>query len=278
MSRHPKKKVLTVSVLKDLDDGDSNSNAIEVAGLSVRSQWYLGVDVGTTALAASLLNAKTGQQHAIVWVKNTPEGQLSLAVLPTVVGLLHSFKPYLNSAIPYRSEVTQQWEPLVLRFPSELWNESLPQSIPLVHIQHHLSTLLATLIVGDFNGNSDVNSNVTCIAEGLEDSIFQVALQQLAGVVVNHPVGASDAYRFNLREAVLAAGLVDQPETVFFIEEAIAALLAELHPLAEFTTGATVLQPPSLLQGEVLVVSAGATTTELALRDFQKTNNSRLVE
>lgn len=84
-------------------------------------------------------------------------------------------------------------------------------------------------------------------------------------MVVNQPVGASDAYRFNIREAVLAAGLVSQPENIFFVEEVVAALLAELyHPSTTNSVGAAVLQPIPLTGG-VLIVSAGATTTELAL-------------
>ncbi|PZV11528.1 MAG: hypothetical protein DCF22_14285 [Leptolyngbya sp.] len=206
----------------------------------------MGIDIGTTALAASLFNAETGKQFAIVWVKNTPQGQLSLAFLPSG---LHSFKPYLNSAIPYLSPITQQWEPLMVRSPS--------QPSPLIQVQHRLTTLLATLRSAD--------PNLSCTAEGLDDLAFQSALQQLAGVVINQPVGASDAYRFNMREAVLAAGLVHQSENIFFMEEGVAVLLAELHQPRAPTAGDTVLLASLTLSGGLLVVSAGATTTELAL-------------
>ncbi|MBM0741619.1 hypothetical protein JOY44_08320 [Phormidium sp. CLA17] len=209
---------------------------------TARSPWYLGIDIGTTALSTSLLNAETEQQSAIAWVKNTPQGPLSLAAIPSG---LHSFKPYLNSAIPYFSPTTQQWEPLMLRSPD--------QHIPLIQIQHSLTTLLRTLRSPDVR--------VGCI----DDQSFQAALQHLAGVVVNQPVGASDAYRFNIREAVLAAELVHQPEDIFFIEEVVAALLAELPPPnTAIPVGAT-SQSTTALSGGVIVISAGSTTTELAL-------------
>ncbi len=230
-----------------MDEAKLGNSYGEGTERTARSPWYLGIDIGTTALSAGLFNAETGQHCAISWVKNTPQGQRSLTALPSG---LHSFKPHINSAIPYLSPTTQQWEPLLLRSPG--------QHSPLIEIQHQLTTLLATLRTADFN--------VSCTAEGLDDSAFQAALQQLAGVVVNQPVGASAAYGFNIREAVLAAGLVRQPGDIFLIEEVVAALLAELHQPSPLTAmGATVLQPPLTLHGGVLVVSAGATTTELAL-------------
>jgi hypothetical protein len=83
--------------------------------------------------------------------------------------------------------------------------------------------------------------------------------------VINQPVGASDAYRFNIREAVLATGLVHQPGDIFLIEEVVAALLTELHqPNPPTAVGATVVQASFPVKGEILIISAGATTTELA--------------
>jgi hypothetical protein len=226
--------------------GDTNE-----AGSRARSPWYLGIDIGTTAVSASLFNEKTHQHHAIAWV-DTPQAQSFWAAIPSE---LSSFKPYLNSAIPYLSPTTQQWEPLILRSPT--------QHIPLIQVQHPLTALLVILRSAD-------DPSMSCTAEGLDNSAFQAALQQLAGIVVNQPVGASDTYRFNLREAVLAAGLVSQPDNIFLIEEVVAALLTELHqpittPSKQTTVSTTVLQMPPTLTRGMLVVSAGATTTELAL-------------
>jgi molecular chaperone DnaK (HSP70) len=89
----------------------------------------------------------------------------------------------------------------------------------------------------------------------LTPTAFQQAIAHLTGVVLNQPVGSSDAYRFNLREAVLAAGLISDPAQIYFLEEAIAALLPELHRD----------RADAPLKGGILVVSAGTATTELVL-------------
>ncbi|HAA33548.1 MAG TPA: hypothetical protein DCE56_44750, partial [Cyanobacteria bacterium UBA8553] len=57
---------------------------------------------------------------------------------------------------------------------------------------------------------------------------LQGALQQLEGVVLGYPADWGDTYHFNLREAVLEAKLVRHPEQIFFLEDAIAAILAGL--------------------------------------------------
>ncbi|MDX2241422.1 MAG: hypothetical protein NW224_12120 [Leptolyngbyaceae cyanobacterium bins.302] len=154
--------------------------------------------------------------------------------------LLHRFKPYLNVTIPFRSPQTQQWEPQI--------RQSETQSFPLVLVQQTLATLLSALKPSD-------TSSLMGQAEGLSREAFQQAMSQLAGVVINHPVGSSDAYRFNMREAVLEAELVSDPAQIYFVEEAIAALLPEVYPL---TTAATREQG-------ILVISAGTSVTELVL-------------
>lgn len=83
-------------------------------------------------------------------------------------------------------------------------------------------------------------------------------MSQLTGVVVNQPTGWSEAYCFNVREAILATGLVDRPDQIVFLEDPIAALLTHLAP----TDPAPSL---SLASGTTLVISAGATTTQLLL-------------
>lgn len=153
--------------------------------------------------------------------------------------LLHRFKPYLNVTIPFRSPQTQQWEPQI--------RQSDTQSFPLVLVQQTLATLLAAL--------TPSSSSILSRADDLSPEAFQQALNQLAGVVINHPVGSSDAYRFNMREAVLAAGLVPNPDQIYFVEEAIAALLPTLRQP----------QLASTQERGILVVSAGTSTTELVL-------------
>jgi hypothetical protein len=96
-------------------------------------------------------------------------------------------------------------------------------------------------------------------ADGLSPVAFQTLIQSLEGVVVSCPAGISEAYRFNVREALLGAGLVQRPEQIAFMEQAIAALMAEFHPQRSVGLGA------SAWPGGTLVIHAGEVSTELAL-------------
>mgnify|MGYP002777068316 CR=1 FL=1 len=237
----------------------------------------MGIDVGTTALSATLLNTRTGSLHPIFWVDgrtdtSTPRSyKLPLAAYfstaqlthletqPTALGyaafqpeprteppaatsglLLHRFKPYLNVTIPFRSPQTNQWEPQI--------RQSDTQSFPLVLVQETLASLLSAL-------KPQAAAMLESQADRLTPSEFEQAMSHLAGVVIDHPVGSSDAYRFNMREAVLAAGLVLDPAQIYFLEEAIAALLPPLQRSPGSST-----EPQGLL-----VISAGTSTTELVL-------------
>lgn len=183
-----------------------------------------------------------------------PESRSSAGSL---VPPLHSFKPYLNVAIPFCSPQTHEWEPKIQR--------SLGQTIPLAAVEQALVARLTPL------ANPETNAAETgCTAAGLDDSMLNQVMQQLAGVILSYPAGASDAYCFNLREVVLAAGLVPNPEQIFFVEEEIAALLPELHQpkqVATATESTALLDPdaPTALTEVVLVISAGATSTDLLL-------------
>lgn len=81
---------------------------------------------------------------------------------------------------------------------------------------------------------------------------------QLSGVIVGCPAHWSDAYRFNLREAILRTGWVDQPHQILFLEEPIALVISELRDTAQGTQW----------QGATLILDSGATTTEFALVDI----------
>lgn len=210
--------------------------------------WYLGLDIGTTAIAAVLFNRMTGQLHPLSWPHSPAPGG-------SLVPPLYSFKPYLNAAIPYYFPQTHEWEPKIPR--------STNQTIPLAAVKQALVALLAPLAQAD------------CTATGLDVSTLNQVMKHLAGVVLSCPVGASDAYCFNLREVVLAAGLVPHPEQIFLIEEAISALLPELHPTQQVsgTVAASTLPsasnaPPTVLPETVLVISAGATSTDLLLANL----------
>lgn len=161
---------------------------------------------------------------------------------------LRSFKPYLNSSLPFQAPSTQVWEPQI--------RQSSTHHIPLIHIQQLLTRLL-TVVKGD-------QPTVTCSAVGLTASVCRDRLQHLTGVILNHPSGSSDAYRFTLREAVLEAGFVSQPDQIFFMDEVVAALLADCYQLTQTTPQSTKAPKPKLSGGH-LVISAGASTTELLL-------------
>jgi hypothetical protein len=93
---------------------------------------------------------------------------------------------------------------------------------------------------------------------GLPDPQAKQALAALEGIVVNCSAGASEAYRFNVRELILDSGLVPRPEQIAFLEDAIAALLAEFHPSRQRSF-------PTVWHGGTLVLSMGASAMDLAL-------------
>ncbi|HIK28354.1 MAG: hypothetical protein N3E45_00965 [Oscillatoriaceae bacterium SKW80] len=239
--------------------------------------WYLGIDIGTSGLSAALLNRESGEVYPIYWraaellsVSGSPIERWFR--LPTTVyrypengewrvradagngetgetGLwLSGFKPYLKvGLIGCRggAQITR-WQPIVQYTEQE--------AIPLSWMLSALQALLVTLTSG-------------AAAEGLERMALGTAMGQLAGVIVNYPAMWADSYCFNLAEAILAAGLVEYPGQIAFVEESLAALLSVL-PAGD---GSTLRLPGSssffnsYLPGVTLVVCSGATTTELAI-------------
>ncbi len=125
--------------------------------------------------------------------------------------------------------------------------------------------------------------NLTCKASGLEQSVGEAALRDLRGVILGTPAGWSDAYRFNLREAVLGAGLVSSSSQIFAVEDAIATLLWAVTPVKnakqpESRAGESIggdrqsamaqALHASSFSGGTLIINAGAATVELALVDL----------
>lgn len=278
--------------------------------------WYLGIDLGTTGISAVLLNASTGQRYPIYWSQKRWEkldklqliapqipprsSELSLSRLPTavysgpaasklfvqppitpiVVGtwaselanhqpgvFLENFKPVLNLGIPYHCPNRNQWEP-ILQLPSQ-------QMVSLYWVRQALQVLFATL-----TPNSQLpKAMLTVGAKGLEAEILTRVLQQLQGVILGCPAAWGDTYRFNVRETVLGAKLVPSSEQIFFVEDAIASILAGLPHSGtgggrEKSSSQTEdeEQPFTLSRsswrGGTLVINTGATTTELALVDL----------
>ena len=201
--------------------------------------------------------------------------------------LLENFKSCLKVAIPYISikfeekklpEKTEESFLLAPNFSATTSHEPVLQwsekhQIPLSLVKQGLVTLLKTfkpqvnfqnslsLIEKDTQTAVIINDYI-CGAVGLEYETFVSVLSQLNSVIMGSPGSWSEAYRFNLREAVLEAGLVKNVNQVVVIEDAIATALSELTSVTEATENYAISE---YRRGGILIVNVGASTTELAL-------------
>ncbi|WP_026735815.1 hypothetical protein [Fischerella sp. PCC 9605] len=256
------------------------------------SVWYLGIDLGTTGISATLLNRSTTEIFPLYWfAENQPQATSRTQTfrLPAEVYLpptatqqsetetteaqeqgtsttpnLFSaqLKPYLQIALPYRNE-RQKWEP-VLQL-----NEVA--TVPLVWVVRSLSKLLLTLK----SDRSSTTLGLTAAAVGLNQQSFHSAIDNLAGVICTCPSNWSEQYRFNVREALLVSKIIQHPQQVFFVEEAIASLLSELDgasgEIIQFGSrqdAQTAKTSDHPLIGSTLVINIGAVATEMALVDL----------
>ncbi|MDJ0518391.1 MAG: hypothetical protein QNJ74_19770 [Trichodesmium sp. MO_231.B1] len=299
------------------------------------SQWYLGIDFGTTGISAALLNRRSGEIYPIYWelvgakpeldipeinreftlstktVKTDFNSIQKIYRLPSIVYiaqqleradndrdepdetikqkplLLEDFKPSLKVTIPYISikfkkqklqEKPEESFILAPNFsattshePVLLWSEK--HQIPLSLVKQGLVTLLKTLqpqgnvqnsisLIEKDTQTAVITNDYVCGAVGLEHEAFVLALAQLKSVIMGYPASWPEAYRFNLREAVLEAGLVKNVNQVVVIEDAIATALSELTSVTEDTENYAISE---LRRGGILIVNVGASTTELAL-------------
>ena len=228
----------------------------------------MGIDLGTTGISAVLLNRETRQLYPLYWRNSLEQGDRQKFRLPASATLaatvdtpeftLENFKPYLKLGIPHYSPTLSRWEPTL--------QGSDHLQFPLSRVHQALQSLLVTL-----NPNPSPSTQPSSGAMGLDEKAFQQAMRHLATVIVGYPAGWSDTYSFNLREAVLGARLVAQPEQIFLVEEAIAILLSAIRPADQ----AEIQIPPhpgqevhlhhADWQGETLVFHAGATVTEMAM-------------
>ena len=234
--------------------------------------WYLGIDFGTTGISAALLNRSTSQLFPLYWsatdikersfrlpsVAYVPNDSLSSAAETTTSST--QLKPYLQVGIPYQSVKSGKWEPVLQLSESLL--------VPLIWMRRSLAKLLSTLNAAA----THPNSGLTAGAQSLADETFTTAITHLVGVIVTCPNHWSEQYRFNVTEAVLAGKLVAQAEQVFFVEEAIAAILSQLP-----VDGALVKLPSLAIthsqtefQGGTLAINVGATATEMTLVEIPK--------
>ncbi|MBW4423342.1 MAG: hypothetical protein KME50_02465 [Nostoc desertorum CM1-VF14] len=174
-------------------------------------------------------------------------------------------KPYLQVAIPYKSE-RQKWEP-VLQL-----NEF--SAGPLIWIVRSLSKLLLTLK----SEKTCTTPSLMAAAVGISEQDFPKIINNIAGVICTCPSSWSEPYRFNVREALLTSKLIQHPQQVFFVEEAIASLLPELD--AANGEQVKLSQPQGSypaktsehpIVGNTLVINIGTTATEMLLVDVPET-------
>ncbi|PSN10747.1 hypothetical protein C7293_26925 [filamentous cyanobacterium CCT1] len=255
--------------------------------------WFLGLDVGTTGLSAVLLERRGGQVYPLYWVDNAISGVTadkffrlpSLASISTgdatgsyqvqSIGssaltvnwsdgdaadqgtvLLKTLKPYLKLSIPAVVD-DGVYQPQIQ------WSDR--DRLPLQIFQDSLRELLATLPHG-----LNPEAAFTVGAVGLDAEAIASAMNQLRGVVVSYPANWPDTYTFNLREAVLGAGLTANPDDIYFVEDAIAAVLSGLpDPSTPLPEGGQPMQQQTLYAcpwtGGTVVLSAGATVTEVGI-------------
>ncbi|GAB4385639.1 MAG: hypothetical protein Kow00121_50800 [Elainellaceae cyanobacterium] len=241
--------------------------------------WYLGIDIGTTGISAVLFNGLSQQVYPVYWQEqqtapaNMSDRRFRLPAIASFAPisihaassdapqrLIHDFKPFLKLGIPCDPTQTGKWQP-VLQWSND-WQ------IPLRWLQETLQQCL-----------SRFHSSMPqcCSALGLEPADFQAALKQLSGIVVGIPANWPDTYSFNVREAILSAELIDQPDRIFFLDDAIAAALSVLQLTGQADRqanhkGINLSASPQILnadwQGPTLILNAGATVTELALVDL----------
>ena len=174
-------------------------------------------------------------------------------------------KPYLQVAIPYKSE-RQKWEP-VLQL-----NEF--SAGPLIWVVRSLSKLLLTLK----SDQTSTTPSLMAAAVGISEQNFPQIINNIAGVICTCPSSWSEQYRFNVREALLTSKLIQHPQQVFFVEEAIASLLPELDAangeqikLSQHQGSHPAKTSEDPLVGNTLVINIGTTATEMLLVDIPET-------
>ncbi|MBN3948674.1 MAG: hypothetical protein HWQ38_20320 [Nostoc sp. NMS7] len=187
-------------------------------------------------------------------------------VEPTTNNLYSAqLKPYLQVAIPYKSE-RQKWEP-VLQL-----NEF--SAGPLIWVVRSLSKLLLTLK----SDQTSTTPSLMVAAVGISEENFPQIISNIAGVICTCPSSWSEQYRFNVREALLTSKLIQHPQQVFFVEEAIASLLPELDAgngeqvkLSDSQGDHPAKTSEHPIVGNTLVMNIGTAATEMLLVDLPET-------
>nr|WP_230966954.1 hypothetical protein [Nostoc commune] len=185
---------------------------------------------------------------------------------PTINNLYSAqLKPYLQVAIPYKSE-RQKWEP-VLQL-----NEF--SAGPLIWVVRSLSKLLLTLK----SEKTCTTPSLMAAAMGISEQDFPKIINNIAGVICTCPSSWSEQYRFNVRSALLTSKLIQHPQQVFFVEEAIASLLPELDAangeqvkLSQHQGSHPAKTSEHPIVGNTLVINIGTTATEMLVVNLPET-------
>ena len=218
---------------------------------SLDDNWVLGLDFGSSAIRASLLNADTGRVYSlylddadempckIVWsadqslddpiakdIRTISKRSQNAGLEDGEVAIGH-FKQFLKLGLPYRGVST--WQPII--------QLSDPCQVSLRWLIAALKNLLEQI---------QTRANHPKLPD------LGLILLKLSGVVFGYPANWSDTYILNTREAILKAGLVSQAEQVMAVDQAIAPVLSLLHD-------------QKISQEITLLVDAGAITTSLCL-------------
>ncbi|MBP0016672.1 MAG: hypothetical protein J7647_03845 [Cyanobacteria bacterium SBLK] len=243
--------------------------------------WYLGIDFSASGIAAVLYDRQQNRSHPLSWLRSPSmsanlenEAESPIFRLPVDGGdnptfpiAIAPFPTYFHGAIPCYNRQSRQWEP-------QFGSAKDRNVVSLRQLQQALQGLLETL-------NPEGQTSYLASTTELSEHSLKAALQSLEGIVLSCSALWSDTYRFNLREAILEAKLVETPDRIFFLEEAIALSITSHQrcPEAversrnELAEGSPVTSYPSSLptsdfnssQQGILILQGGTTTTELAL-------------
>ncbi|MEM7062944.1 MAG: hypothetical protein AAF572_07260 [Cyanobacteria bacterium P01_B01_bin.77] len=289
----PSEAVEADSLIDDLDTTEAITPTppvivppIDVAPVvDLEGDWFLGLDVGTTGLSAVLMNRRTGQVYPLYW-QTSPEdakhfrlpamavmtaSQETVAVGYDALGDLEDLLDAFGSQMPELIGVNRlkpllkvavgHGQTLATSDPWLRWSDTV--ELPMLQVLQAMVALLKYLV--------DQGQAV-----GLEGDNLAQVWEKLQGVIVGYPTNWPDTYSFNLREALLAAGLIHQPEQILFVEDAIATVLSGLPDPSNVAISETVSlsRQPSLYncqwQDGTVVISGGAVMTELGLVNLPK--------
>jgi hypothetical protein len=284
--------VTTTAVEEESRTDRAISHPPEIDELLPPEEWYLGLDFGMTGMSAVLLHRPTAALYPMYWWKSEPPhpperlfrlpstayvsleddetaivavgfAALDLQVADIALGdegisgmLLQGFKSCLNAGLSWTDDRGH---------PQPIVQGSGGQSLPLEQVKTAVQALFAT-IAQSASVYDQASEDPTFVDRAIHPAESDVP--PLAGITLSISDTHSEAYRFNLREAILQAGLVQRPEQVAFLEESIAAVLSALPKDLSTPSVDGNWQFSPEWGGTALIIEAGATATELVLLDL----------